>query len=156
MDMDVRRGLESTLQLVNHNIRDASIEVVTRFEDDLPLIPGDAGSINQVFLNLLKNATEALVNRGGTICVTARQEEASILVEIHDDGPGIAAEDLPEVFEPFYSTKSAGSGTGLGLSMSRRIVTEHGGTIEAVSTPGSGATFTIRLPTRGNLDSTEA
>jgi signal transduction histidine kinase len=156
MDMDVRRGLESTLQLVNHNIRDASIEVVTRFDDDLPLIPGDAGSINQVFLNLLKNATEAMVNMGGTICVTARQEEASILVEIHDDGPGIAAEDLPEIFEPFYSTKSAGSGTGLGLSMSRRIVTEHGGTIEAVSTPGSGTTFAIRLPIRGNLDSTEA
>ncbi len=156
MDMDVRRGLESTLQLVNHNLRDASIEVVTWFEDNLPLIPGDSGAINQVFLNLLKNATEALVNRGGTISVTARREEASILVEIRDDGPGIAAEDLPEVFEPFYSTKSAGNGTGLGLSMSRRIVMEHAGTIEVESSPGDGATFTIRLPIWGNRDSTEA
>jgi signal transduction histidine kinase len=158
MDMDVRRGLESTLQLINHNIREASIEVVTQFDDDLPLIPGDSGSINQVFLNLLKNATESLVNRGGVISVAARQDNGSIVVEIRDDGPGIAEEDLPEVFEPFYSTKSAGSGTGLGLSMSRRIVMEHEGTIEVASSSGAGATFIIRLPirVRENSDSTEA
>jgi len=153
--LDVRRGLESTLQLINHNIRGASIQVETNFDPDLPLITGDAGAINQVFLNLLKNATEALVSTGGKIVVNAVEEEGSILVEIRDDGPGIAAEDLPQVFEPFYSTKSAGNGTGLGLSMSRRIVSEHNGTLEVTSSPDEGTTFAVRLPIRGNLDATQ-
>jgi signal transduction histidine kinase len=71
------------------------------------------------------------------------------LVQIRDDGPGIAADLLPKLFEPFYSTKQAGRGTGLGLSISRRVVAEHGGTIEVSSVPGEGATFVVTIPLRG-------
>jgi signal transduction histidine kinase len=148
-DIDLHRGLESTLHLMNHRLRDASIQLVLDFADELPPIAGDAGALNQVFLNLLKNATEALDGRAGTVTLSTRLEEASILVEIRDDGPGIAPEHLAQVFEPFYSTKSAGRGTGLGLSMSRRIVMEHGGSIEVVSLPGEGTAFSVRLPIRG-------
>jgi signal transduction histidine kinase len=148
-DIDLHRGLESTLHLMNHRLRDASVQLVLDFADELPPIAGDAGALNQVFLNLLKNATEALEGRAGTVTLSTRLEEASILVEIRDDGPGIAPEDLAQVFEPFYSTKSAGRGTGLGLSMSKRIVMEHGGSIEVVSLPGEGTAFSVRLPIRG-------
>jgi signal transduction histidine kinase len=150
MDMDLRRGIESTLHLVNRNLRDRSIELDVQLPPDLPLIPGDAGAINQVFLNLLKNATESLDGRQGTILVSATCEGEWVIVEVRDDGPGIAAEHLSQVFEPFYSTKSSGDGTGLGLSMSRRIVGEHGGSIEVESTEGEGACFRVRLPVQGS------
>ena len=146
MDLDVCRGIETTLHLINHNLRDAEITVELELDPALPTIEGNAGALNQVFLNLLKNAAEALDGRRGTISVCARREGAAILVEVRDDGPGIDPEHLPALFEPFYSTKGAGRGTGLGLSMSRRIIIEHGGSIDVSSSPGEGATFRIRLP----------
>jgi signal transduction histidine kinase len=80
---------------------------------------------------------------------SARSEGDSVLVQIRDDGPGIAADLLPKLFEPFYSTKAAGRGTGLGLSISRRVVADHGGTIEVSSEPGEGTTFVVTLPLQG-------
>jgi two-component system NtrC family sensor kinase len=109
-------------------------------------VPGDPRALNQVFLNLLKNAAEALEGRGGSVWLETGQEAGEIFVRVRDDGPGIAAEHLPRVFEPFYTTKEAGRGTGLGLSISHRIVADHGGAIDLDSEPGRGATFTVRIP----------
>jgi signal transduction histidine kinase len=147
-DVDLARGLRSTLQLVSHTLAEARVEARLELPETLPAVEGDARALNQVFLNLLKNAAEAFDERGGQIHVRAVPEGDSILVEIRDDGPGIAAELQARVFEPFFSTKEAGRGSGLGLSISRRIVSEHGGSLELVSEPGAGCCFRMRLPTR--------
>jgi len=145
--VDIERCLRSTVQLLGHSLQRAGIRVDVQIAGNLPRVHGDAGALNQVFLNLLKNAGEALETRGGRIGVEARCEGRVVLVEIRDDGPGVAAEVRARLFEPFVSTKEAGRGTGLGLSISHRIVTEHGGTLELLSEPGEGAVFTVRLPT---------
>jgi signal transduction histidine kinase len=145
-DVDLRRGLESTVQLLRPTARHAGVSIETDFASGLPTLRGDAPALNQVFLNLLKNSAEALDGRGGTICVGTRLEEASIMIEIRDDGPGIAPELLPRLFEPFFTTKEGGRGTGLGLSICQRIVSEHGGTITVESQLGRGTTFRVSLP----------
>jgi signal transduction histidine kinase len=109
--------------------------------------------LNQVFLSLLKNAAEALEGRRGTIRVTARAEEGSVLVEIRDDGPGVSPEIRERLFEPFVTTREAGGGTGLGLSICRRIVREHGGEIEIGSDVEGGTRVSVRLPTRRQAES---
>jgi signal transduction histidine kinase len=146
---DLRRGLASTAQLLSHAFRDARVELRLDLDPGLPSVEGDPRALNQVFLNLLKNAAEALEGRGGTVWVSARAEGDAVRVEVRDDGPGIAPEALARIFEPFHTTKPAGRGSGLGLSISRRIVAEHGGSLEVESRPGAGATFAVRLPLRG-------
>ncbi len=155
-EVHLRRGLESTLQLVRHALREARVEVRLEIEGDLPVLEGDARAINQVFLNLLKNAAEALEGRGGIVTVSAVVDGAWVVVRVRDDGPGVAPELHTRLFEPFYSTKEAGRGTGLGLSISRRIVNDHGGSIEVESAPGQGTTFSIRLPVGDRESETQA
>jgi signal transduction histidine kinase len=145
--VDVGVGLRSTLQLLGHRLRQAGARVELALAEPLPHVEGDAGALNQVFLNVLKNAAEAIEGQGGgTIHVHARAEGAALAVCIRDEGPGINSEALARLFEPFFTTKEPGRGTGLGLSMSRRIVEEHGGTIEVASEPGAGTAVTIRIP----------
>ncbi len=115
----------------------------------VPTVIGDAGALNQVFLNILKNAAEALEGQGGAIEITVSEEEAQVLVRVRDTGPGMEAAVQERLFEPFFTTKVAGKGTGLGLSMSRRIVERHGGSIEIESEPGEGTCVTVRLPAEG-------
>ncbi|HVN40323.1 MAG TPA: ATP-binding protein, partial [Myxococcota bacterium] len=148
--VDVSRGLRSTLQLVRHVFVHAGIEIQEQLAPDLPLLDGDARSLNQVFLNLLKNAAEAYEGRHGRVEVRARAGEGAVIVEIQDGGPGIAPELRDRLFEPFFTTKPAGKGTGLGLSISRRIVTEHGGRIELDPAPGGGTCARVTLPVRRN------
>jgi signal transduction histidine kinase len=102
-------------------------------------------ALNQVFLNLLKNATESFESGAGAVWVTARAEEGAVVVEIRDDGPGIAPEVRERLFEPFVTTK-VGRGSGLGLSISRKIVEEHGGRLELESALGAGTCVTLRFP----------
>ncbi|HZO08479.1 MAG TPA: ATP-binding protein, partial [Myxococcota bacterium] len=147
--VDLRRGLASTAQLLGYSLRQARVELRLDLAPDLPSVEGDARALNQVFLNLLKNAVEALEGRGGTIWVSGRREGEGVRVEVRDDGPGIAPEALARVFEPFHTTKSAGRGTGLGLAISRRIASEHGGSLEAGSAAEGGAAFVLRLPLAG-------
>jgi signal transduction histidine kinase len=111
--------------------------------EGLPAVSVDRDQMLQVLLNLVRNATEAMP-RGGTLRLSARREGAEVLVSVSDTGPGIPPQDLPRVFEPYFTTKAGG--TGLGLAIAERIVSEHGGRIEAASSPGQGATFTVRLP----------
>lgn len=111
--------------------------------EDLPVVRADPDQILQVLHNLLRNAFEA-VGRQGTVRVSAHAEPGELVVAVADSGPGIAPEQLPHLFEAYFTTKEAG--TGLGLAISERIVREHGGRIEVESAPGRGTTFTVRLP----------
>ena len=143
------RGLETTIQLVKHSYRDAGVELEVDLPGALPPVAGDPRALNQVFLNLLKNAAEAFEEPGGTVWVTAEAGESEIQVRFRDDGPGVPADVRARIFQPFFTTKGAGRGSGLGLSISRRIVTEHGGSLELSSEPGQGTTFTVTLPLQG-------
>ncbi len=112
-------------------------------DEGLPAVSVDRDQMLQVLLNLVRNATEAMP-RGGTLRLAARRAGAEVVVSVSDTGPGIAPGDLPRVFEPYFTTKAGG--TGLGLAIAERIVSEHGGRLEVASSPGQGATFTVRLP----------
>jgi signal transduction histidine kinase len=119
------------------------VELIREIEPGLPAVRADRDQILQVLLNLIRNAVEAMP-AGGALRVTARREGDAVAVSVTDSGPGIAPEDLPRVFEPYFTTKEGG--TGLGLAIARRIAEEHGGRLDLESTPGRGATFTLRLP----------
>ncbi len=147
--IDVRSGLRSTIHLLGHKFRECQAEVELAIDQEVPSVVGDAGALNQVFLNILKNAAEAIEGEGGAIQVTVSEERAQVLVRVRDTGPGMEAAVQERLFEPFYTTKAAGAGTGLGLSMSRRIVERHGGSIEVESEPGEGTCVTVRLPAEG-------
>lgn len=114
---------------------------------ELPAIECVLAQVNQVFLNLLVNAAQAITKRG-TITVRTGCEGDQVWLAFTDDGIGIPAEQQSRIFDPFYTTKPVGEGTGLGLSLSYGIVQKHGGRIEVDSRPGAGTTFTIRLPIR--------
>jgi signal transduction histidine kinase len=129
-------------------MRLSQVEVAASLADDLPPVRGDRTRLSQVFLNLLTNARHAVegspVRR---LSVRSRREPGArlpVVVEVADTGVGFSTEVARRLFQPFFTTKE--SGHGLGLSISRSIVTDHGGTIDAESVPGRGATFTVRLP----------
>ena len=111
----------------------------------LPPVEHDPNQINQVLLNLLLNAIQSM-DKPGTIRVSLESEDDAVTIVVSDGWKGIAAEHLPNLFRPFYTTK--GHGTGLGLSLARRMVESHGGTINVESKPGEGARFTVLLPMR--------
>ena len=123
------------------------VAVVTRIPSDLPSIVADETQLELALLNLLANAADAMP-RGGTVTLAAQRTADGVRIDVADTGVGIAPEMLPTIFEPWVTTKPAGSGTGLGLSIARDVVTRAGGTITASSTPGAGTVFTIDLPAR--------
>jgi signal transduction histidine kinase len=141
-ETDVREGLESTLTILGHKLKGAT---VTRdYEDGLPRIWAHGGELNQAWANLLDNAADAVDGRG-RIGVRAYRDGDSVAVEVSDDGPGIPPEVGRRVFEPFFTTKQIGDGTGLGLDIVRRIVASHGGEVAFESVPGE-TRFVVRLP----------
>jgi signal transduction histidine kinase len=127
-----------------------AIEVVRDY-GVLPRVRCYPGQLNQVFLNLLMNACDAIDGKG-VIRIETRRSENGVTLEFHDSGPGIAPEIQSRIFDPFFTTKPVGVGTGLGLSLSHGIIERHRGRIRVESTPGNGATFVIDLP----LDATPA
>lgn len=140
---DLNACIESTLKIVWNELK-YRCEVVKEY-GDLPPVMCRAGEINQVIMNLLVNAAQA-IKETGTITVTTRAEADTAIVEITDTGCGIPPDILPRVFDPFFTTKPAGKGTGLGLNICQQIIEQHLGTITALSTVGEGTTFTVRLP----------
>jgi signal transduction histidine kinase len=112
------------------------------------MVSGDPHQLMQVFLNLVLNAEQAIreARDRGTLRIRVARASSSVTVVFQDDGPGIAPEILPNIFDPFYTTKRPGRGTGLGLSICKAILREHGGNVEAASAPGGGAVFTVSLP----------
>ncbi len=142
---DVNRLLRDALTIADKRLQHGRVQVSARFADGLPPILGVPDQLTQVFLNIIINAVEAMPEGGdlrvGTLLTDDRRW---VLVAFQDSGPGLTAEQIAHIFEPFYTTKP--SGTGLGLAISYGIVERHGGTIEVSSQPGQGATFVVRLP----------
>ncbi|HEX9049279.1 MAG TPA: ATP-binding protein [Anaeromyxobacter sp.] len=146
-DVDLNRVVADALALFGGVARAQEIPVSAELASPAPRVVGDAGHLAQVLLHLLSNARTACEGRpGAAIAVSTAREGADALVRVRDGGKGIAPEHLPHVFEPFFTTKDRWASVGLGLSVSYRIVSEHGGRIEVESRPGEGAAFTVRLP----------
>ena len=127
------------------------IEIRTEIENDMPVIKGSGPELQQVLLNLLRNAKQAFGTSASepVIWIKAKQQSQHLVIEVQDNGPGMSENIRRHIFEPFFTTKNSGSGTGLGLSVSYFIITErHRGSIDVKSTPGRGSTFTIKLPLR--------
>ena len=140
---DLHEGLESTLTLVHHELKNR-IEVEKDY-GDIPAIRCHPNQINQVFMNLLVNASQA-VDGKGKISIRTFREGDIVNVQFSDSGVGIPPEDLPRIFDPGFTTKGVGVGTGLGLSICFKIAQDHGGRIDVESEVGRGSTFTVRLP----------
>jgi signal transduction histidine kinase len=141
--IDVHEGLNNTRIIMAHRLR--GMTVATEYDQSLPPVVAHGSGLNQVWTNIIDNAVDATGGLG-TITIRTRQAGKRVLVEIEDNGNGIPEEHLTRIFEPFYTTKPQGSGTGLGLDTAWRIVTEeHGGTIEVDSVPGRTA-FRVYLP----------
>ena len=136
-------GLTSSLGLARHMLKSVK---VTRNFGEIPPIVCAPSQINQVFLNLITNAAQALPPDTGEITLTSRADNDGVAVEVADNGKGIAPEVLPKIFDPFFTTKEIGKGTGLGLSISYKIVAQHGGRIDVASEVGQGTRFTVWLP----------
>ena len=134
-----------TLQLFEPHLRGKRIELRQEIEAPLPHVHGNRGRLQQVLMNLLLNAVDAMP-RGGVVTVRASSSGGRVRIQVSDTGVGIATEHLEKIYDPFYTTKPRGQGTGLGLSVSYGIVKEHAGTLSAESTPGEGSRFTISLP----------
>jgi two-component system NtrC family sensor kinase len=144
---DLREVVDRCLLLVRHNLELVGIELQLKLAEDLPLVQCDPAQIEQVLLALIMNAIDAMP-RGGTLWLEARRsrDDQAIEILVRDDGAGIPPDVLPQIFEPFMTTKENGRGVGLGLAISRGIVERHGGRIEVVSELGRGTAFTVSLP----------
>jgi signal transduction histidine kinase len=147
VEADLHEGLDSTLVILGHKLKHTKIKIERDYDPALPKLMVRGSELNQVWTNIIHNAIGALGDHG-TITIRTRLDGDCVQVDIADDGPGIPADAQPRVFEPFYTTKAVGSGTGLGLDTCRRIVEEgHGGSIW-FDTSGAGTTFHVRLPVR--------
>ena len=146
--VNLNDGLDSALMIAKNTLKH-KVEIVKAY-GELPPVACAPSQINQVFLNLLVNAAQAMPEQG-VITLTTRARGNQVEIIIEDDGPGIPEDVLPHIFEPFYTTKDVGEGTGLGLAISYQIIEQHGGTLAAQSRVGHGARFTISLPAAANL-----
>lgn len=140
---DVHAGLESTLNIVWNEIK-YKAHVVKSY-GELPLIECIPSQLNQVFMNLLINASQA-IESNGIITITTECSDDHVVIMIGDNGKGIPPETVPRIFDPFFTTKTVGEGTGLGLAISYGIISKHHGTIEVTSVPGEGTLFMLKLP----------
>lgn len=145
--------IEATLEVVQYQLRTSNIDLIKRFDPSLPPVMVDPHQIQQVFLNVLNNARQAIEAHQpqGWIRITTETRGPVVRVTIQDNGPGIPLQYFSKIFDPFFTTKEAGAGTGLGLSLCYGIIKEHGGTITPQSKPGEGATFIIELPVTHEL-----
>lgn len=148
-EVDIRKVLDETLALRDYDMKVNNIKVECDIEAKLPAVTGDPHQLEQVFLNIINNAVDAMLESGGESVLNVRSYILGdyIHVEIHDSGRGI--KEAKRIFEPFYTTKSVGKGTGLGLSICYGIIKEHGGDISARNSPDGGAIIEVRLPSAG-------
>lgn len=149
---DIHVGLQSTLNIANNQIKNrANIHLEL---GDLPMVECVSSQINQVFLNLLVNAAQAIPEgKEGQITVKTTRNDTYVFIEVEDNGQGMSEDVLQKIFDPFFTTKDPGKGTGLGLSVSQKIIQDHGGSLTVTSTLGMGTIFKISLPiTQTQLD----
>jgi two-component system NtrC family sensor kinase len=135
--------LEEVLALAGKQSQQAGVSIDYHLEDDLRPVMAAGDQVKQVFLNLILNAIEAMPN-GGELTIRGYSHDDTVIITFTDTGPGIAPEEMEQLFEPFFSTKHTGS--GLGLAVSQEIITAHGGLLEAANHPHYGAVFTVTLP----------
>lgn len=145
-EVDINQVLEDTLQLLEPQLRNAKFTVTCTYGERLQPAYGSASKLQQVFMNLILNARDAMPN-GGRLTVHTRAVDTSLVIDFRDTGVGIAPENIARIYDPFFTTKDVGQGTGLGLALSYGIIQEHNGRIFVESRPGEGAHFTIKLPT---------
>ncbi|NPV06672.1 MAG: GAF domain-containing protein [Anaerolineae bacterium] len=149
-DVDLRRTIEEALDLVTHPLRKAGIQPILDVADDLPVVTGSAGHLKVVWMNILLNARDAILaaerSDGEVRIEVGTSSEAAVYVSIMDNGVGMAEEQRERLFQPFFTTKPAGQGLGLGLYHAYMIVRRHGGRIEVTTRPGEGSAFTVYLP----------
>jgi two-component system, NtrC family, sensor kinase len=150
-EVDIHEGIDSTIRILSRYFGSGNISLVRDY-GTVPAIEGFTGQLNQVWMNLLANAAQALETKGGEIRIVTRAVEDLVEVSIRDTGCGIPAEHLENIFDPFFTTKPVGEGTGLGLSISFSIVERHGGRIEVKTGIGEGTTFKISLPVKFRQD----
>jgi two-component system, NtrC family, sensor kinase len=145
-DVDLNRLIEETISLVRHQLDKGRVVIRLDLQPGLPFIKGNIGKLQQVFLNLVLNARDAMETGGGELTVRTKVDGTRARVEVADTGQGIAPENLTRIYDPFFTTKAARKGTGLGLSVTYGIVQEHGGSIEVQSEVGAGTTFHLEFP----------
>ena len=145
VELELNKVIDETLSLVAPVLRSAKINMQTDLDSELPAIHGNAGKLQQVFMNLIMNARDAMPY-GGDLTVTTRAVDSMVCVEIADSGMGISPENLRRIFDPFFTTKATNRGTGLGLAVSYGIIREHSGKIYVDSSVGRGASFRLEFP----------
>ncbi len=155
---DLNKLVRTTLGLADHKLKLISAEVVLDLQENLPLVECDSSQIQQVILNLVLNGAQAMQPQGGgklTICTRLIPQEESVELCVQDTGEGIAPENVSKIFDPFFTTKPEGKGVGLGLAVLYGIVKAHEGEVEVVSQRNQGTKFTVTLPLKSRVSSTE-
>jgi signal transduction histidine kinase len=152
-EIDIHSGLESTLTILAYKLRKKSIHVERNFDRSIPKICAFGVELNQVWTNLIVNAIDAMQD-GGKLKLTTCQDPFDVVVEVQDDGSGIAPDVLSRIFDPFFTTKGVGEGTGLGLDTSMRVIKKHRGAIDVTSQPGE-TVFRVTIPKAKNAVSSK-
>jgi PAS domain S-box-containing protein len=150
-DLDVNRLIQESLSLLDHQMRQTHIKIETALDTSLPAVYGNSGKLQQVFINLFLNARDAM-SSGGELKIRTAMNDHMVIVDIQDSGVGISEENIKRIYDPFFTTKSSGKGTGLGLAVTYGIIQEHGGRIFVDSSPGVGTRFRLKLPTRRSFE----
>jgi two-component system NtrC family sensor kinase len=145
LPLNVADVVSTAARLIIHQRRNEAVKVQVETSNDLPLVNGDDGQLQQAIIALSTNALDSMPN-GGVLTLRAKEQSGNVKIEVRDTGIGIAPENLTKIFDPFFTTKEVGKGTGLGLAVCYGIVTEHGGRLDVESTEGVGTVFTISLP----------
>jgi two-component system NtrC family sensor kinase len=145
-DVQLNDLLEELIALSAQRAKYGNITIRTDFQENLPAVMVSQSEMQQVFLNLINNAIDAMEKRGGEIVVRTRLTENHVVAEITDNGPGIPRANLGRIFDPFFTTKPVGKGTGLGLSICYGIVKKYGGEINVRSVPEVETTFSVKIP----------
>jgi two-component system, NtrC family, sensor kinase len=146
-DLDLNVLIRESLSLLDHQMRQSRVKVESSLDETIPPVYGNCGKLQQVFINLFLNARDAM-GSGGDLKVRTAMNDEMVIVDIKDTGVGITEENIKRIYDPFFTTKRTGKGTGLGLAVTYGIIQEHGGRIFVESTPGSGTSFRLKLPTR--------
>ncbi len=146
-DLDLNQLIRESLALLEHQLRQNHIKVETSLDEKIPQVFGNSGKLQQVFINLFLNARDAMAS-GGELRVRTAMNEKMVVVDIEDTGVGISDENIKRIYDPFFTTKTTGKGTGLGLAVTYGIIQEHGGRIFVDSVPSHGTHFRLKLPTR--------
>ncbi len=148
-ELDINQLIDDSLVLLNHQMESSHIKVESLYDHTLPPVYGNAGKLQQVFINLFLNARDAMPS-GGELAVQTAMTDSMVIVDISDTGTGISEENIKRIFDPFFTTKEIGKGTGLGLAVTYGIIQEHGGRIFVDSAAAKGTHFRVKLPTRLN------